>query len=168
MSILRRLFGPSGKADLEPPWDTLNGTGNGIGRAPSSLRAIAALDEEGFDALLDGELRDFFWHQGTIYLATPFAMREVLRGLLALPPARQRALLEWCDDCLLAEEFGEVGPSRAGVWLPAPDREKLARAGMKRPSIREVLREHASDLKSLADVGETESVREAARKLVAG
>jgi len=78
MSLLRSLFGrrsPSVPV-LEPPWDVLHGTGNGIGRAPAALRSIPDLDDDMFEDLYYLELVDCFYHQGTIYLSTPLPLRR--------------------------------------------------------------------------------------------
>ena len=167
MSLLRSLFGrrsPSVPV-LEPPWDVLHGTGNGIGRAPAALRSIPDLDDDMFEDLYYLELVDCFYHQGTIYLSTPFAIAEVMQILSRVQPARQEALLAWFRDCLFAESLGEREGSHAGVWLPPRDKAKIASAGLARPTVQEVLAQYLPQFRMFAEEGQSPELRRAAGEL---
>jgi hypothetical protein len=150
--IRRTLRGTASRSTApkpELPWSILRTTGNGTGGAPSSLQGLAGLSDEAFDATCWDRLFDVFLHQGTIYCATPFAVREVVSQLAALSKERQDTLVYWCHCCLYAESLGNARPSWAGVWLPASEEEALTSAGVIRPTVREVLLEHLDDLEAL-------------------
>ena len=137
-------------AHLELPWRALFGTGNGIGGAPASIRKLPSLDDDGFDELLLGELLDNFWHQGTIYAATPFAIDEVLRLLPQTGPMRHEDLLLWIGSCLESETLGATSNGgSAGAFIPEPTKAVLAANGVVSPSCAEVVRSHRATLQPL-------------------
>ena len=139
-------------AHLELPWRYLFGTGNGIGGAPASMRKLPSLDDDGFDELLLGELLDKFWHQGTIYAATPFAIDEVLRVLPRTSAARHEELLLWIESCLESETFGATSNGgRGGLFIPEPTKASLAANGVVVPSCAEIVRGHTGTLQPLLD-----------------
>ncbi len=146
MALFRRP--PSEPPD--PPWDVLGRTGNGIGRAPASLRKMKLHSDDDFEEVLYGELYDRFLHQGTIYAATPFAVAEVVDVLSEVKPRRQAELLHWCRACLKAEALGEVGPCLAGVWLPPKDLKTLHRANVPRMTVEQILTSKRQQLEALA------------------
>lgn len=150
---LKGLFRQEKSAPPRPAdslWEVLAGTGNRTGRAPVSLRAIPGQDDEAFNELYDGELVDCFWHQGTIYAATPFAVSEVLHVIARANASKQESLLHWIQLCVQAERLGPAMPSHAGVWFPEEDQARLNAAGVKRPTIIEVIRSHQSTVRSLS------------------
>ncbi len=139
-------------AHLEIPWRYLFGTGNGIGGAPASIRKLPSLDDDGFDELLLGELLDKFWHQGTIYAATPFAIDEVLRVLPKTKAAHHEDLLLWIGSCLESEALGATSNGgRAGLFIPEPTKVALAANGVVVPSCAEIVRSHKATLQPLLD-----------------
>lgn len=167
MSLLRlfRRRSPSVPV-LEPPWDVLHGTGNGIGRAPAALRSIPDLDDDAFEDVYYQELVDCFYHQGTIYLSTPFAVAEVVQILSRVPPARQETLLSWFRDCLFAESLAERDGSHAGVWLPPKDKAKMMGAGLARPTVQEVLVQYLPQFRTFAEDGKSSELRRAAGEVL--
>lgn len=77
-------------ATREFPWCVLAKTGNGIGRAPDSLRSMSTLDDDAFDELLGGELFDAFCYQVTIDATTPFQSPEA-SACSAVPGPRAKS-----------------------------------------------------------------------------
>ncbi len=153
------------EALLEPPWNVLVRTGNGIGRAPASLRCLPSLDDDGFEDLHLGELLDCFWHQGTIYAATPFAVQEVLAVLMQTPRTRHEALLDWIRLCLESERVGDAPTgSHAGIWVPAKTRELLETHRLSRPTVAEVVRRSSDVIAQVRD----DSERDQATRSLAG
>lgn len=166
---LRGLFGRDGSAvrsSAEFPWNLLAETGNGIGLAPASLRAIPVQDDDAFQELYCGELVDCFWHQGTIYAATPFAVDEVLHVIDNANAAKQETLLHWIHLCLQSERLGPVRPSHAGVWMPRRDQGRLKAAGVQPQTVGAVIRRHLTTLNSLASEATPPAVRATAAKLL--
>jgi len=137
--------------ELPQPWQALRGTGNGIGGAPVSLQTYCDLDEKAFDGFYLDELFNHFCHQGTIYAATPFAVREVFTHIDRANAETADALVYWIHCCVFAESLGVLGPSRAGIWLPDKDLVQLHRVGIVRPLVCDVLREQAEKIIALSD-----------------
>lgn len=163
--LLRRRRSTA-ESPLESPWSVLANTGNGLGHAPASLRTIPGLDDDSFEELYCGELVDRFWHQGTIYAATPFAVQEVLRVLPSAKPNHQAALLEWVQLCLDAERLGPAKASHAGLWWPRKDLARLTIHGIERPTVGAVMIGHRPAIEAMASSGATSSVRENAENLL--
>ena len=159
LKTLRRRS--SRRPSVESPWDVLSGTGNGIGGAPLSLRRLAVLSDRDFERVYLDELFSVFLHQGTAYLATPFAIREVMKLLQSLDSARSADLVYWFRCCLWAESLGRVGPSRAGLWLPATEEEQLLKHGIVRPTVREVLIDGEEKLARLAESSDSDLAEDA-------
>jgi len=157
------------EALLPPPWNALARTGNGIGQAPASLRSIPALDDRAFDEVHLGELLDRFWHQGTIYAATPFAVEDVLTILQDAPRARHEPLLGWIQMCLDSEQGGPARDgSHAGIWVPPETQETLHRHSIARPTVLSVVQRFAGTIKRIEqDPGTDESTRSVAREVLA-
>lgn len=154
-------------AVLEMPWRVLALTGNHIGNAPASIRQIAGLDEEQFDELYLGELLDKFWHQYTIYAATPFAVHEVLEVLQAAPDAFQPRLLEFVELSLKSELSGDAPTgSHGGIWYPPEDQARLRAANIIRPTVSDVVLAHWSEIARFAETAN--SARDSARKILQG
>ena len=116
-----------------------------------SLRNFTRMDADAFEAFYLDELFNNFCHQGTIYAATPFAVREVLTQIDDVDDETAESLIGWIHCCVFAESLGLTGPCRAGVWLPDKDLVLLRRIGIVRPSVCDVLREAAGQIQSLAD-----------------
>ena len=129
-------------ASLEHPWSVLALTSMGVGFGPGPLRAAASMSDDDFEDLYAGVLLDKFWHQGTIWFATPYAVDEIMRVLSAASSDRQRSLLEWVEMCLKSELAGDV-------QIYPEDREITSKANVLERKVVDVVRSHANVLDAL-------------------
>ena len=132
-------------AHLPHPWNVLGATGNGIGDAPFSFAKMPTMTSGEFEDFAWGELYDKFWHQGTIYAATPFAVQACMEHFGKLDPAKQETLSKWISDCLWSEEIGPCDGVHSGIWISKYDEQLLREAGIARPTVAEVLKLFSKD-----------------------
>ncbi|MFH1463943.1 MAG: hypothetical protein ABIO70_06135 [Pseudomonadota bacterium] len=144
-SKLRCLLTPASR------WAVLAHTGNGVGAAPEALEGLDALREADWDELWHGLLLDRFWHQGTVYVATAYAVEHVLaQGLEALDERRRDAILDWVLLCLRADRRPAPRGSHGGRWISRWDRLLLARHGIPIRSVAEVVTSYQGVIEALA------------------
>ena len=129
-------------AHLPFPWNILAVTGNGVGEAPAVFEALASQSKEEFEDRALDQLYNNLWHQGTIYVATPYALQMVLKQLPTLEDERRAALLQWIQDCVDAEKIGTCDGTHAGVWAPNEDQNLLRKHNVEILTVAGVLAEH--------------------------